>query len=194
MSLFKKIFLWILGVLVFSFIILVAVLTVHFFNLDKTNAAVEKIHRTKLQLADVMGENLPPPPALPDETIAGVDANANGIRDDVELAIFSAYPKSAKTRAVLLQYGLVLQMQMTLPILNSETATAAAVADSRSYDCIGNIVPKSNDDLEKIEKLRKFVEEKQINAEERKKGQKNYNEKVGSFTLQSGCDIDLSAL
>ena len=72
MSLFKKISLWVLGVLVFSFIILVAVRTVHFFNLDKTNAEVEKIHATKLTLNDVMGKNLPPDP--------GAEADKTGHR------------------------------------------------------------------------------------------------------------------
>ncbi|MDO8451794.1 MAG: hypothetical protein Q7S76_02900 [bacterium] len=85
---------------------------------ERTDEQVAKIHATKLALDDVMGENLPPVPSNPDATIAGVDANQNGIRDDVELAIFKEYPDSAKTRAVLLQYALVLQMQMTLPLVN----------------------------------------------------------------------------
>ena len=53
-----------------------------------------------------MGTNLPPQPYEPenDATVAGLDKNNNGIRDDVELAIFAKYPKSAKIRAAELQY------------------------------------------------------------------------------------------
>ena len=54
-----------------------------------TEKEVAKIHATKLSLDDVMGKNLPPAPSSPDATVQGVDANKNGIRDDVELAIFS---------------------------------------------------------------------------------------------------------
>ena len=76
----------------------------HFYNLDKTNEQVVKIHNTKLMMDDVIGKNLPPDPgAEADKTVQGIDANKNGIRDDVELAIFKAYPDSAKTRAVMLQ-------------------------------------------------------------------------------------------
>ena len=65
----------------------------HFYNLDKTNEQVAKIHNTKLTMDDVTGKNLPPDPgAEADKTIAGIDANKNGIRDDVELAIFKEYP------------------------------------------------------------------------------------------------------
>ena len=96
----------------------------HFSDI-KTNAEVEKIHNTKLTLDDVLGKILPPDPGVnADKTIAGIDANNNGISDDVELAIFKAYPNSAKTRAVLLQYALALQLEMIQPIVNTATVTA----------------------------------------------------------------------
>ena len=67
-----------------------------------------------------MGKNLPSDPgALADATVQGVDANQNGIRDDVELAVFKEYPNSAKTRAVLLQYALALQMEVIQPMVNT---------------------------------------------------------------------------
>ena len=86
------------------YVVLVIIRMFHFYNLDKTNEQVVKIHNTKLTMDDVMGKNLPPDPgAEADKTVQGIDANKNGIRDDVELAIFKAYPDSAKTRAVMLQ-------------------------------------------------------------------------------------------
>jgi len=193
-----KIFKWVFLILVGLFVILVIVRAFHFYNLDKTNAQVEKIHATKLTLDDVMGKNLPPDPgALADKTIAGIDANNNGIRDDVELAVFKEYPNSAKTRAVLLQYALALQMEVIQPMVNKETVTAVAEKTSAGYFCIGQIT--SRVDMKKFievgDKLHNFVENKQINTEERKKAQKDfYNNNLGSYELPSDCDIDLEIL
>ena len=67
-----------------------------------TSEQVAKIHATKLTLDDVMGKNLPPSYAEAtegkpdyDATVPGIDENKNGIRDDVELAIFKEYPNSS---------------------------------------------------------------------------------------------------
>src|SRR3990167_11282788 len=68
---------------------------------EKTAEQVAKLHATILTLDDVMGKNVPPDPgAEADKTVQGIDANENGIRDDVELAIFKEYPNSAKTREI----------------------------------------------------------------------------------------------
>ncbi len=195
-----KIFKWAFLILLGLYIILVVVRVVHLFNLDKTNAEVAKIHATKLILDDVMGKNLPPDPgADADKTVAGIDANNNGIRDDVELAIFNVYPKSAKTRAVLLQYALVLQMQMTLPIINKDTVTATVEDnESRAHICVWSISSRSNMKkfIAETDKNEKFVENLQLNTTQRT----NYLNKVfegnlGSYAASNdGCDIDLKTL
>ena len=203
----KKILKWIgkgvagaLAVFGVFLVILIIVRMFHFYNLDKTNAEVAKIHATKLTLDDVMGKNLPPDPgANADTTIAGVDANNNGIRDDVELAIFKAYPNLAKTRAVLLQYALTLQLEMTLPILNTDTATAV-IADNnfRAHTCISNISSRSNPEkyFAEIDKNTKFVENLQLNNEQRKNYLDNdvYNYVRSYSASNGGCDLDLSTL
>jgi len=194
-----KIVMWVFLFLVGLYV--VAVIARVFYLLHKTktdaetNMQVEKIHNTKLTLNDVMGKNLPPDPgALANQTVAGVDANGNGIRDDVELAIFNAYPNSAKTRAVLLQYALLLQTEATSLILNKETATTASEEYSRAYDCIGTIVPESNNDIQKIQAYIDFIDNLQLNTKERKDIKTNFDNQTGSFELQRGCDIDLSTL
>lgn len=193
-----KVLKWIGIVILVGFVIIVIVRTVHFFNLDKTNIEVAKIHSTKLQMADVLGTNLPPDPgAEADATVQGVDANKNGIRDDVELAIFKEYPNSAKTRAVLLQYALALQMQVVQPIVNETTVTEVVREQSRAYVCIGDIF--SREDIDKFSKeteiLNKFVEDKQLNTIERKNQRDNFLKKVGSYkSLNRVCDIDYSSL
>ncbi len=195
----RKIFKWAWIVIGVAFVVLVIGRTIHFYNVDKTNVQVAKIHATKLTLDDVMGKNLPPDPgAEADKTVQGIDANANGIRDDVELAIFKEYPDSAKTRAVLLQYALALQMGTTQTIVNKETVTEVVTEQSRAYACIGNAVSKK--DLQKFydetDKLTKFVKTIQINTGIRKEARTNFIEKIGSYSESTNtvCDIDLTVL
>lgn len=202
MEKFKKVFAhvlkilkWVFLVLVGSFIILVIIRIPHAVNQQKTDAQIIKIHNTKLTLPDVMGEHLPPDPGIEaDNTVQGIDANNNGIRDDVELAIFKEYPNSAKTRAVLLQYALTLQMMANQSFINTNVATAIFEKDSADYDCIGKIVPIGDGDLEKIDSYRMFVKNIQINTKERITLQSNFEKNIRSYELQSGCDIDLSTL
>src|SRR3989338_8865063 len=191
-----RMFVWALLILLGLYLVLVAFRVVHFFNLDKTNAQVEKIHNTKLTLNDVMRTNLPPEPVDADETVAGIDANQNGIRDDVELAIFKEYPNSAKTRAVLLQYALVLQMQMTLPVVNKETVTATVEDnESRANVCMWSLSSRSNMKkfIADMDKYDNFVKSRQINTEQRDKYMDDFYKNLGSYSSSNeGCDIDSS--
>ena len=139
---------------------------------------IKKIHNTKLTMDDVTGKNLPPDSgAEADKTIQVVDANKNGIRDDVELAIFKAYPNSAKTRAVLLQYALALQMEAAQTVVNKETVIATIQEEDRADICVADtLVPRKTpesareySDIEKIDAYTDFVKKLQINTSERKR-------------------------
>jgi hypothetical protein len=192
-----RIFCWAFLVLFILYAVLVVVRVVHFFNLDKTNAQVEKIHNTKLTMDDVLGKNLPPNPgALADKTVAGVDANQNGIRDDVELAVFQAYPDLAKTRAVLLQYALALQMETIQPFLNEAVAGEVAIKGDRAISCLAKIVPEGGGVILALEKYGKFISDKQINTEQRKANHKNFYSfvKGGKIDDSESCDIDIVKL
>ena len=93
MLILKKILKWTGIVVVAGFVGLVIVRMFVLDAKEKTAEQVAKIHATKLTLDDVFGKNLPPEPsAEADKTVQGIDANENGIRDDVELAIFKEYP------------------------------------------------------------------------------------------------------
>ncbi len=181
-----------------AFVVLVIGRMFHFYNVDKTNVQVAIIHATKLTLDDVMGKNLPPDPgAEADKTVQGIDANKNGIRDDVELAIFKEYANSPRTRAVLLQYALALQMETTQPIVNKETVIAVVQEGGRAYLCVGKILSRDNMDkyIKEGDDLRSFVEDRQFNTQEREKARKNFYEKIGSYnSLDRVCDIDYSTL
>ena len=200
-----KIPLIVFGTLAVFYFVLVIIRMFHFYNLDKTNERVAKIRNTKLTMDDVIGKNLPPDPgAEADKTIQGVDANKNGIRDDVELAIFKAYPNSAKTRAVLLQYALALQMEAVQTVVNKETVTEVVREQSRADACVADtLVPRKNpessreySDIEKIDAYIDFVKKRQLNTEARKKARTDFVEKIGSYSESENkvCDIDISML
>jgi hypothetical protein len=199
-----KIFFWAFLILLALYIVIVIVRVFHFYNLDKTNAQVEKIHNTKLTTDDVLGTNLPPDPgALADQTVAGVDANNNGIRDDVELAVFKEYPNSAKTRAVLLQYALALQMETIQPFVNTTIATEVVREEDRADSCVADtLVPRkspessrSSTDMGKIDTYINFIEDKQLNTDGRKKAEQSFYKYLISYnSLDAICDIDVSKL
>jgi hypothetical protein len=200
---FLKILKWTVMVFIVLFVVAEFIRWPFRVREEKTAELVAKIHNTKLTLDDVMGKNLPPDPgAEADKTIAGIDANTNGIRDDVELAIFEAYPNSAKTRAVLLQYALALQMEFTQPIVNTITVTEVIREEDRAYACIGKILvvdvnnKQSRDKyFEDGDKLDAFVKQKQINTIERDKAQADFYKYLRSYnSLPRTCDIDYSTL
>ena len=187
-----------MGVLAVFVLLVIARMPV-VYQKQKTDEQVAKIHATKLTMDDVMGKNLPPVPGVEaDKTIAGIDANTNGIRDDVELAIFKEYPNSAKTRAVLLQYALALQMEVVQPFENKETVTEVVREQSRAHYCVGEIT--SRVDMKKFieigDKLHGFVENKQRNTPSRIDFRKDFVKNVGSYSESENavCDVDLSVL
>ncbi|TSC75444.1 MAG: hypothetical protein G01um101430_286 [Parcubacteria group bacterium Gr01-1014_30] len=194
---------WLL-VAALSFVLMIFLRIPVVLETDRTKEQIEKIRATKLTVDDVMGVNLPipPDPELKDATIAGFDSNRNGIRDDVELAIFEAYPDSARTRAALLQYALALQTQMTLEVVNEETFVATIEElEEKAHNCILDLFPRGDlDNLEeylaKINNLTDLVENLQYNTEQRKqKIHDLYEQNLDSFSGSiESCAIDPSSL
>jgi len=136
---------WPVLVLGFLYAVLVGFRTFVLFDEEKTAEAVAQIHAQKITLADVMGASLPPTSdkAENDSTVVGIDKNNNGIRDDVELAIFKKYPNSAKIRAAELQYALTEQMFLTR-VVNTETWKAVAEENGRASSCVAAIYPRKD--------------------------------------------------
>lgn len=166
---------------------------------EKTQQAVVRIHAQKITLADVMGDNLPPMPNKQenDATIEGVDVNNNGIRDDVELAIFEKYPNSARIRAAQLQYALTEQMFLTR-VFNTETWKAVAEEDSRASFCVSLIHPRA--DLKEFSKVIdqriQEVEGLVFNTESRRQKKEKVFDFITSYGLvnTSACDVALDML
>jgi len=103
----------------------------------RTKDAVAFIHSQKITLDDVMGKNIPhiPDATISSTTIAGVDENRNGIRDDVEIWILENHFPSARIRAAEMQYALALQLELT-QVFNSGTLVAASQEASRGLGCL----------------------------------------------------------
>jgi FlaA1/EpsC-like NDP-sugar epimerase len=163
------------------------------YEKDKTNSAIVFINSKKITLDDVMGKNLPPQPdqKLNDSTIAGIDANKNYIRDDVELAIFKKYPNSAKIRAAELQYAQVLQLELT-QVFNSKTLIATMQKQEHAFACLGYSGLDKNLSvvIGKENEIKNFV----LDIDSRKKEYSSIFEKyMAGYESSSGneCDVNL---
>ncbi|MCX6819826.1 MAG: hypothetical protein NT019_00855 [Candidatus Adlerbacteria bacterium] len=184
---------WPLGILLFLYSGLVLYRIPAVGEKQKTATAVAHIHAQKITVDDVVGEHLPPIPDVEanNRTVAGIDTNHNDIRDDVELAIFKAYPNSPQIRAAELQSAMAQQMFLT-QVFNTETWKAAAQEDSRSDACIGLTTKDFKTYMSRTNEVKGLV----FNTEIRKK-QENYSY---SFTTSYGslqdspCDIDTRML
>lgn len=130
---------WLLLALIVIYLALLAVGIWHTGATQKTADAVAYIQSRHISPQDVDGKHLPlsPNKTENDSTVAGIDANQNGIRDDVELAIFDKYPTNKSLRAAALQYAMGEQLYLTA-IADPLTWKAVAVQLDRGYQCLGD--------------------------------------------------------
>lgn len=195
---------WFTIVILSVFIVSLILRSIQLRQIEKTERQVEIIHASRITMDDVMGEKLPPDPGEEgNKTVVGIDANKNGIRDDVELAIFKEYPNSAKTRAALLQYARVGQMILAQSFVNTIIATEVIREHGRADSCIADSLfprisqesPRDYSDLEKIDTYEDFIDNIQFNTQERIKTKIAFYKKVRSFSdLNGTCDITTSQL
>lgn len=172
-----------------------------------TEDAVAYINSQKLTLADVRGDNLPPAPDAADTTLEGQDQNLNGIRDDVELAIFELYPDDIKARAGALQYAKALQLEFDSEwIFNKDTYVAMLLQQERATFCFFETGPQwdismTDDEVAPIVRAQNAREEKidelVFNTEERnRRNERNYDRYMTSYgsAERPFCDIDPQTL
>ena len=172
----------VVGVLAMIFVALLVWRIFVLADNDKTKVDVARIHATKLTWGDING-TLPPDPdsAENNATPAGVDSNSNGIRDDVERAIYSKYKDTPRVVIAMLQYAKELQMEFT-EVRNSETLVAVIQEEGRGYGCV-------NDD-KKIKEIESLV----LNNDKRLQFAEDILRKyMVSYTLlnEEDCDITL---
>jgi len=139
-TILRKWWFWVLAVVFVAFIGLAIMGYVRTGEQERTKKAVEMIRGRAVTLDMVMGRDLPsdPDPMLVDATVEGVDANDNGVRDDVELAIHRNHPDSARIRAAQLQYAMAHEAQIK-DVFNEETLVAVLEEKGRAFICINNV-------------------------------------------------------
>ena len=104
----------------------------------QTTVDVERIHTTKLVWNDINGALPPEPDSVQNNaTLVGVDSNNNGIRDDVERAIYLQYKDNQRAVVAMLQYAKELQMEFT-EVYNSETLVAVIQEEGRGSLCLSD--------------------------------------------------------
>lgn len=148
----------------------------------------------------IEGHLLPHEPQDPDATLLGVDANHNGVRDDVERWIFkemATYDHPEMERAVSMQEAKAYQMTLVDPT-NKDNKVLKAM--DRAGDCWGYYVDITHFPFKYWEEFRHKLKDKQFNTKERLKTYFDYNRNLGAhvITLQTStvdaCDVNLDQL
>lgn len=166
---------------------------------ERTAETIAAIQSQKITLSTVLGDALPPQPYQPenDATVEGIDKNNNGVRDDVELAVFAKYPHSAKIRAAELQYAMAIQLMIT-KVFNSETWIVAAKETSRGDLCISLTYPRNDltTYLQVTGMRSQEVKDLVLNTSIRKDAWEGAYENTTSFSLPNTdlCNVDLDSL
>lgn len=189
---------WILLALILMYVALVIYRIPHAMQEDKDAKVIAQIQAQKITMDDVDGKHLPPPPD-PNQvnaTVAGVDVNGNGIRDDVELAIFDKYPGDAnlKIRAAELQYAMTLQMYL-IDVFDSNTWVAASQEQERGLACMLNAISGGKDytNLHQWVSDRDWLKTSMFNTQARHQKIEEVGRYEISFGLLQGEDCDISS-
>ncbi len=124
-------------------ILLLASTILYLIGINATKTAVRHITNTHLTMQDVTGETLPPKRTKEeyDATVEGLDENNNGIRDDVEHAIFEMSGDSSQMRAAKLQYAQAYQLLFTY-VFDGDTLEAYGQKYIQSTKCIRSTMKK----------------------------------------------------
>ncbi len=191
---------------IFYIIFIVAYVAFYFVGVwradqqNKTQATIDFINSKKITMDDVMGKNLPPQPnqQLNDSTIAGIDANNNYIRDDVELAIFKEYPNSAKIRSAELQYAQEIQIKLT-SVYDTNTWLAAMKKINNGISCMVdsafNKFADTNSRIKQPQIWQGGIDTSQFNTRLRQEKIKKLETYSSAYVTGSGvCDIPISEM
>lgn len=141
---------------------------------------------------------LPPDPGVNGKlTLAGVDADADGVRDDIQRYIAMTYPNSAKTRAALTQDAKVIQASL-LDANDKVKSVRHGEEVSKSSECLGYVLGSS----EAAYKAGSLLREVALNTDERNRAYFTYDDQLGGEVFSgtpdsqraSTCTFDVSTL
>lgn len=126
-------------------------------------------------------------------TLAGIDINNNGVRDDVEVYIETNVKDSARHRAALMSVAAVTQKEILAE--TKEEAVQVAVAGVRSIECLSYLGLRDQGRWREIDAL-------MVNTEARLKAMDVHNDRIDGEVFQSlpdsqrrsACTFDVESL
>lgn len=126
---------------------------------------------------------------LPNEGVAGIDSNNDGIRDDVEKYIDEIYKNDPKIRLAARQFAKALQ----IVISNPENALKTQASVRKAFGCMSYLV---NDDYDRYQDITDRIKAQVLNTQERNVAYIKYNGKLSGEVLtvpetnNTQCDFD----
>jgi hypothetical protein len=150
------------------------------------------------QTPSVVDDGLPPDPGEAGKaTIAGIDSDNDGVRDDIQRYIAQTHSNSEKTRAVLTQYAKVAQNAL-LDADDKELSIQHAEEWNRSIDCLDYVASSYQDMSKKSDELDAVI----LNTDERTKSYFKYDSQLGGEVFSgfsydersNACDFDSNAM
>lgn len=138
---------------------------------------------------------LPPDPGeAGKQTLAGIDSDHDGVRDDVQRYIALTYPDSAKTRAALTQDAKVVQSEL-LDANSKQLSMQHSDEDDKASACLNYLVGLDNSIT-----MQKNLESVILNTDDRSRAYFKYDDQLGGevFSLlpdePSYCNFDINAV
>lgn len=138
---------------------------------------------------------LPPDPGEAGKaTLAGIDSNNDGVRDDIERYIALTYPDSAKTRAALTQYAKVMQGAI-LDASSKELSLKHADEHEKASECMESALG-----FDTYSNTRKDLKPIILNTDARNNAYFMYDDQLGGevFPLSNqgiaACNFDVTSL
>ena len=141
---------------------------------------------------------LPPNPGEAGKaTLAGIDSDHDGVRDDVQRYIATTYPNSAKTRAALTQIAKVMQAAL-LDATDKEKSILHAEESDRSITCLVYVAGSVSTERQ----LRLALMPVALNTDARNKAYFMYDDQLGGQVFSgtpydqraAACDFNVAAL
>lgn len=134
------------------------------------------------------GNSLPPDPGAAGKvTLAGIDSDNDGVRDDIQIAIYDRYPNNIQIQNALKQSAKTLQNTLIVGA-NSGSAEQTADTVTRARHCIKSLVGSQNQ-MEEID----FIVLQLINTKERSDAFTDFNASMHGtvytvVTIPNPCD------
>ncbi len=120
-----------------------------------------------------------------ERSIEGLDGDGNGVRDDIQVAIYERHPDDVVARKVMAQQARSLQLSLLAGAsLDRDKIRAAAEAISAANACLVRTVknPMAEND---------FIERVMVNTSERRDAYFQFNQAMdGTFTTLSNSGAD----